>query len=238
MNPFGVDTSESNIRRPLISLKVLYDGMPSTTGCEQCEKHFGEDAFWCCRFNSPSLYYVEFLKALETIQKTWKKPAKRDLLLRAIVNYLDTRLVKGCIFWEGRCQIYEDRTLSCRIYGVVPQGSWDKRIKVLKDREGEDFSVRDQCDKVSASCTITEADEDKWFEHTRKCEEMVGVSKDCINLHDVPGGSYRTFHDHLILELLEPAALNNLTEVKLTQPSREDIEEFAEVLSGMLEAKL
>lgn len=238
MNPFGVDTTESNVTRPLISLKVLYDGLPTTTGCEQCEEHYGEDAIWCCRTINPSMYYVEFLKVWQTVQKTWKKPAKRDLLLKAIVNYLDTSPTKGCIFWEGHCHVYEERPFSCRMYGVIPQDSWDSRIKSLKDREGEDFPVRDQCNKVTSSKPVTDADENRWFAHTRRCEEMVGVDKERIDLHDIPGGPYRTFHDHLILELMEPTALNKLTEVKLTQPGRENIEEFAEVLSGMLEAHL
>lgn len=227
----------------LLSVKSLtiepFDGYVydiEILGEESFVTHAGE--VHNCRTINPSMYYVEFLKVLDTIQKTWKKPAKRDMLVRAIINYLDTSPEKGCIFWEGRCHVYDDRPFSCRMYGVIPQDSWDKRIKALKDREGEDFPVRAQCNKVTASQPISDADEDKWFEHTRKCEETVGVSPDCIALHDVPGGSYRTFHDHLVLELLEPAALNKLTEVKLTQPSREDIESFAEVLSGMLEAKL
>jgi len=234
MSNFGVDITQDNLRRPTISLKVLYEGMPATSGCENCQEHFGEDAIWCCRSINPSMYYVEFLKVWQEVQK-WPKHKKRDLMVRAITNYLDTSPQKGCVFWNEECMVYENRPFACRMYGVIPQESWDKRVASLREREGEDFPIRPQCDKVVAEKPITEEDENKWFEHTRKCEVMLGVDKQCIDLHDIPGG---TFHDHLLLEILEPQALNRLTEVKLSKPSREDIESFAEVLTGVLEAQL
>ena len=237
MSNFGVDITQDNLRKPTISLKVLYEGMPATSGCENCHEHFGEDAIWCCRTINPSMYYVEFLKVWQEVQK-WPKHKKRDLMVRAIINYLDTSPQKGCVFWGEECMVYDNRPFACRMYGVIPQESWDKRVASLREREGEDFPIRPQCDKVVSENPITEEDENKWFEHTRKCEVMLGVDKQCIDLHDIPGGSYRTFHDHLLLEILEPQALNRLTEVKLSKPSREDIESFAEVLTGVLEAQL
>jgi len=614
MNPFGVNTTDANITRPLISLEVLYESMPKTQGCEQCSEYNGTDVAWCCRTLSPSMFYVEFLKVWKTVQDTWSKTAKRDLLLRAIMNYLSTDVMKGCIFWSEHCLVYQNRPLSCfcgdtivltdkgprpireivagnrvmthkgryrrvlhsisklhttglrrvvtkgdlgvtctpdhrfysvfakdkrkrfianlgwceaeclrekrshqeghyncfpkihfgsgvsmikvsdyikcmyygnkrvlsithcntpvdrtpssipeefevskeflwmlglylaegscsnfsvvfslhkdeqktfgvrlsryfnslsiswseycsknkytfhvnssvfmkfikkmcgngcanklihpdlfnlsssqmmeifygwddgdgttkpgsgnkwrvttvsrtllyqmyfvlmsndlhpflfseqrpnreqvnyylcvyeadfnlkagqgscykneddyafypvkcsslvhneqecvfdlqveddesfvtssgiahncRVYGVVPQRSWDNRVKAFKEREGEDVTIRPQCDKVKSSKPITDADEDKWFEHTRKCEKMLGVKDATVDLHDLPGGCYRTFHDHLVLEVLEPEALNRLTEIKVTCPSKEEIQEFAEVLSGLLEDQL
>lgn len=237
MGNFGAQVTEDALRRPMISLKVLYDSMPSTFGCENCTSHYGEDAIWCCKSMNPSMYYVEFIKVWQQVQK-WSKANKRDLLVRAITNYLDTGTQKGCIFWDNKCLVYNDRPFACRMYGVIPQDSWDKRVKSLRNREGEDFPIRPQCNKVMSSIPITENDENKWFEHSRKCEEMLGVGKEYIKLHDIPGGSYRTFHDHLLLEILEPEALNRLTKVKISKPSREDIAAFANTLTDALEFAL
>jgi Fe-S-cluster containining protein len=240
MNPYGINTSESNIRGPLISLDVLYERMPATQGCEKCVEINGEDAFWCCRTMNPSMYYAEFLLAWEQVQNTWGKRRKIGLVVRAIRNYLTMGLSKGCIFFdEDKCNCYQQRPFMCRMYGVIPNESWDKRIGELKERCGEDAeeSWRSQCDLVStvSGKPITPEQEDQWFAHVTKAEERVGVPKPIIQMHDLPGGSYRTFHDHLLLELFSAAAMNKLTEVKLSKPTTEDIDEFAFVLIGELE---
>lgn len=238
MNPYQVDTSEENIHRPLVALDVLYKGMPATTGCEKCHEVNGDDAIWCCREINPSMYYAEFLRIWTEVQK-WNKERKAKLFVRAIKNYLDTGQSKGCIFWDEECLVYKNRPFSCRMYGVIPQDSWDSRIKSIKDRE-EEFEYRPQCDMVSVVGVddITSAQEDKWFNHTKDCEKRIGVPDSIIKLHDIPGGSYRTFHDHLLLEVLAVEAMNALTKVKMSKPSKEDIECFASILVEKLGHKL
>ena len=237
MNPYQVDTSEANIYKPLISLDVLYKGMPKTTGCNRCKEVNGENVAWCCKEINPSMYYIEFLRVWKTIQNSWSKEKKSQLLIRAIRNYLDMGQRKGCIFWDKECLVYKDRPIQCRLYGVIPQEVWDKRIKAIKKRE-KDFDCRPQCNLVNSEKPITVALENKWFNHTKQCEERIGVSDAILKLHDLPGGSYRTFHDHLLLEILEVKAMNMLTQVKVTKPSKEDIDLFAETLASKLRKKL
>lgn len=234
MNPYGVKVDDENLYRPLISLQVLYDGMPTTSGCEKCQEANGDDAWWCCREISPSMYYVEFLKVWEHVQESWSKKKKTDLVIRAIKNYLSSESKKGCIFWGQGCACYPVRPFYCRLYGVIPVDSWDKKIASIKERE-DGSEVRSQCLLVSSSKPISEKDEDKWFEHIKQTEEEMGMPKHCIALHDLPGGCYRTFHDHLLLELLEASALNKLTQIKLTKPSAEHISLFAEELAKQIE---
>lgn len=238
MNPYNVKISEGKIRRPLISLDVLYNGMPETTGCEKCKEKNGDDAYWCCRTISPSMYYVEFLKVWLEVQK-WSKKNKAALFIRAITNYLDTGQNKGCIFWDEKCLVYKDRPFQCRLYGVIPQDSWDSRIKSIEERD-KDFEYRPQCNMVSVvgDKEITSQDEDKWFEHIKQCEKDIGIPNSIVKLHDIPGGSYRTFHDHLLLEVLEIPAMNELTKVKMSKPSKADIKAFAEILAEKLSGKL
>lgn len=238
MNPYGVSTVDSNIRAPLVSLNVLYDRMPQTTGCEKCGEINGDNLAWCCRTMNPSMYYVEFLYVWEKVQK-WTKKDKAALIVRAVVNYLSRSLTKGCIFYDGRCLCYDQRPLACRMYGVVPQDVWDRRLQGLKDQLGED-NVRHwtkQCDLVSVKngSPINEDDEMKWFNFTKTAEERIGVPSHVIKLHDLPAGSYRTFHDHLLLELFPAKAMNGLTATKMRKPNEEWIRDFARDIVKQLE---
>lgn len=236
MNPYGVDTSEFNIQGPLVSLKLLYDGMPQTKGCEQCEKINGDNAQWCCRTQSPSMYYVEFLDVWKDAQK-WNQRQKVDLILRAIRNYLDNRVNKGCIFFDNGCLTYQTRPFCCRMYGVIPKENWDKRWEKLKKDMGKSFDAKPQCDLVSTvdGKEVTAEEEDRWFAHIRQCEERIGTSKVAVALHDIAGGSYRTFHDHLLIEMFPPEFLEMLTRSRMLNPSKKDIDVTLEGLRQSLE---
>ena len=223
MNPYHLDLSDSNLRGPFASLEVLYEGMPLTNGCDKCSDVY-EVKDWCCLRQSPSMYYVEFLYAFIYIKEKWCREDKQDILLRSIRNYLDNDLNKGCSAYYNGCEIYDRRCLACRLYGVIPKESWDKRWQVLRNRQGDDFKALRQCDIISSEKEITPECEDKWFNHTSGCEERIGVSSSRIALHDDAGGSYRTFHDHLLLEMLGASVMGILTNVRLTNPSGDEID--------------
>ena len=210
--------------------------MPETEGCEKCEEINGDEKFWCCSTNSPSMWYVEFLNVWEKVQN-WNKEKKINLILRAIRNYLSNKTSKGCIFFDNGCQCYSDRPFCCRQYGVVPKENWDKRWSALKERMGDKFDAKPQCNLVSikGGGSITPEQEDKWFEHTKKCERRIGILSHTIKKYDLAGGTYRTFHDHLLIELHTPEFLHKLTTVRLQNPSESDINSFVSVLKEQLE---
>jgi len=235
MNPYGIDTRDGNIRGPIVSLGILYDEMPVTTGCENCKDINGDDAFWCCRLYSPSMYYIEFLKIWEEVED-WNKEKRAKIMVRSIRNHLRTDLNKGCVFWSDRCLVYDNRPAACRMYAVIPQESWDSRVVSLKKMYGDDYAPRPQCDLVSTrdGKPITKAQENKWFKHTARCESRIGVSSDVIKAHDDPQGSYRAFHDHVLLGLFNEDFLTQLSKLRLQNPSQEKIDGFLENLEGEL----
>lgn len=238
MNPYKVDTSESNLLGPMTKLNVLYDRMPGTTGCEKCKEVNGDNAMWCCKSQSPSMYYAEFLNVWRNVEKKWSKEKRLNVIIRSISNYLYNGDNKGCVFFDNGCTVYENRPYSCRIYGVVSQESWDRRENVLKKRFGEDIKITPQCNMVSlenGDKSISLEMEDIWFEKTMHAELELGVSKQYVQLHDAPGGSYRTFHDHILLELFDVKFLGMLTQYRLSNPSKEDIEGTIEFLRKKLE---
>ena len=242
MNPYGAKTNEANIIGPLTFLKILYSELPKTVGCEKCVSVNGKSRKdWCCKELNPSMFYVEFLYAWKEVQNKWNKVRRRELIFRAIENYLRNSLQKGCIFYQDGCLIHSHRPLSCHMYAVTPKEVWKERIDLLKERHGEDFPVHDQCDLVTTEDGreyVSCEDDDKWFGHVRKCEARLGVAQDVLSQHDLPGGSYRTFHDHLLIELFPPEALEALTRYRLTNPAEDDIEHVVDEIIDRLDEPL
>lgn len=234
MNPYNIDISSSNLEGPIIALNVLYNGMPATSGCEKCAEINGDNVDWCCRNHTPSMYYVEFLQVLKTIGDNWPNDEKKEVILRAVKNYLDNSLSKGCVFYDNACTIYPDRPFSCRLYGVISKENWDKRWETLKKRQGDSFEAKPQCTLVSSEEEITPEMEAKWFMHIRKSEERIGIAAEIIDRHDLGGGSYRTFHDHLLLEFFGEDLLSVLTQARMTNSTKEEIDLLIEELRKRL----
>ena len=178
----------SEVNRSIISLNILYDNLPKTSGCEKCSEVNGEEnKDWCCKRMSPSMYYVEFLNVFYEFQK-WSHKRKKEVILKAIANYLSNNLEKGCIFYNNGCSVYKQRPLACFQYGVIPETSWNKRWEALKKRDGDKFCGIPQCNLVKSETLITPELENKWFEYTKKCEERIGITKEMKRLlKDIQG---------------------------------------------------
>jgi Fe-S-cluster containining protein len=244
MSYYGVSVAESNIRPALIALNILYKDMPETEGCENCALHNGDNVCWCCLTQNPSMYYVEFLNIWEKVQQ-WSKAKKLPVILRAVRNYLTADKEKGCIFFDDGCLIYETRPFACRMYGVISPVGWQRRWDALREREGSEFRAREQCNLVQLKSSgepgattpsfISEAQEDNWFLHTRRCEAMLGVTPQQLALHDRPLGTYRTFHDHLLLQCFGENFLCTLTQMRLSKPSNEDIGKLLVTVKSLYE---
>ena len=246
MNPYNIDQTEQNLQGPIISLGILYDNMPKTSGCEKCHEVNGDDAIWCCKKQNPSMFYVEFLKVWQDVQNAWSTDDKTHLILRAIKNHLINAPDKGCIFHQDECTVYENRPFACRMYGVVSEEAWNRRWETLKKQMGDAFNAKPQCDLVNIEQMkenpdphkkVPDHQENSWYEHTKKCEERIGVDPATITSHDLPGGSYRTFHDHLLLELFDEGFLHTISQVRLTNPSQEDIDKTVEAVRDVLEER-
>lgn len=218
------------------SLESVYESMPATKGCENCPEKNGDNAFWCCKLNVPSMYSVEFSHIWDYVSKEWDETQRKELLYRAIKNYLTNSTQKPCCFYDNGCLCYELRPQVCRSYGIVPQKNWDKHVKSLKKRFGPSYKIKNQCNlvKTESGEKVTPEQEDTWFKRIALLEKM-SVPKHAFDLHDEEGGTYRTFHDFILLTTQKPELLMMLTKVKQSNPSEEDIDKFIETLRGLLE---
>ena len=98
-------------------LRRIYAGLPRTS-CDNCAR--------CC-FESPGVFYVEYLSLLDTLAKM--PGARRDELIRRAFRELFFSWIepdRTCIFLESqRCTIYDQRPLACRLFGLVPAADRD-----------------------------------------------------------------------------------------------------------------
>jgi len=238
MNPYGVLVTDDRISYPIQVLQEIYDAMPETRGCEQCSAINGNNVDWCCKQNCPSMFYTEFLNVWTVVQE-WEDDLKKYAIVQSIKCHLSPTLNKHCVFYQDGvgCLVYDRRPYVCRLYGIMPKKPFKERMEKLKEKYGDKFECQDQCglvETVDLHRFVTEADDDKWFEEIRACDARLGIPAQLLALGDLPGGSYRTFYDHLLMESFAPSFLDMLSKIRLTEPTAEQVDLFIEEIERML----
>lgn len=220
--------------RPFISLKVLYENLPVTSGCENCVSINNDNAYWCCKSYVPSMFYVEFLYIWKTIiNKTDSE--KKSVILNSIKNYLLDSQNKKCPFWDDKCSVYEVRPFSCREYGIIPDEIWADRVSYLKKIHGENYEYKNQCSLVKIDKGNNNKElSNKRFQHIQKCEIEIGADPIKTKNYTDENSTYRVAHDHILLELFDNNFLKKLTEFKLSKPTENEIDDFISALLGAL----
>ena len=223
-DPFSDDRIDGIVQK----LLSVYSQMPSTTGCLEHinkSKEEGGCGGWCCAKQSPQVLYSEFINTWKYILKSWSINDVVEVIERSIKNYLSQDAAKGCVFFDKEkklCKIYKTRSFNCRIYSIIPQKEFEARIKrlILEYKDKFDVMLRDQCDlvKTENGKEVTIEDTDKWWKELSKIESIL-VSKDQIN--DQAEGSYRAYHDHILLQLFHPNTLMDLTQIRLNGTKEE-----------------
>lgn len=235
---YQIKYSAQDLKQSRKDLNRLYDAIPETDGCmENISKENGCGA-WCCEQQSPQAMFVEFQNTWNTISNQWSKEKFSILLLRAIRVYLDAKTSNGCIFWDKDtklCQQHSTRPFNCRSYGQVPDEDFKPRYERLKIlyQDKPDAVIKEQCGLCTTlGAKPTSKDMSNWF------AELKQLEKDFIPqvmVHDDLGGSYRTFHDHLLLKVASGTFLNKLTKLR-TNGSQEEKDAFYKELQERLVA--
>lgn len=233
--------TKKKLNKAIKKLNVLYDKIPDTKGCMENINKEGGCGAWCCQFQNPSVLYSEFRNTWNFMIQNWEIEDLISLVRKSIQNYLSDKLVKGCIFFDHKtrmCTQHETRPYNCRIYGITPDDEFKpryERLKVIYENKGEE--LRDQCDLVETvkDKKVTKKHIDKWWEELKEAEKEIGFKESDIN--DADGGSYRTYHDHLLLHLFPEDVLRALTFVKTNGTPIEKIEaieKFTEVFREIM----
>ena len=207
---------DSELPKAFDKLLNLYQQIPDTNGCMDNIK---ECHSWCCQNQNPNLVYCEFLRTWNHILKTWDGDKIISLVERALQNYLSDLPVKGCIFRNEEthlCDIHKYRPLSCMLYAITPKEEFDERLEKIKARYKGQIGAffRDQCPLVETvnGKKVTTKDTDKWWTELKEIERSIGIEES--HIVDRFGGTYLTFHDHLLIYLLPEYLFNNLASVR------------------------
>jgi Fe-S-cluster containining protein len=220
--------TETIKQRTRKALKNLYSDIPETDGCmENIAKENGCGA-WCCESQNPQLMYAEFLSTWNHVINSWGKERVVNLILRAIQTYLDGKITKGCIFWDKEtklCEQHQTRPFNCRTYAQVPEEDFKPRYEALKIlySDSPDVDLRPQCSLVKSRRQPTSEQMNEWFRELSIIEIECGIAPHLLN--DKPGGSYRTYHDHILLYLSSDSFLMRITNLR-SKGSEEEKKEF------------
>jgi Fe-S-cluster containining protein len=200
-------------------LDKAYGKLPETEGCfDNICKENGCNS-WCCQLQNPQVLYCEFIRTWSHIIKTWDLSEIVLVIGRAVRNYVKSYPVKGCVFFDANtktCSIHAVRCFNCRLYSIIPDEEFTPRYNKLKEiYKDNPEAIREQCHLVHTvgNVPMTKALSDEVWNDIVKVEYYAGIAPE--NINDGHDGSYRTYHDHLMLYLIPPALLSRLTEVKL-----------------------
>jgi len=234
--------SSKKLEESFGKLDKLYAKVPDTKGCLENLIEGHKCGAFCCQQNNPQVLYCEFMHALTHVLKHFGVEEIVELFHKSLINYLSTFPLKSCIFWDSEtkmCKIHKVRPLSCYLYSVTPDEEFKAKQNRLKEiYKNELVFFRDQCNLVSTidGSTITSKDTAKWWEELKEIELGIGITEKEIT--DRFGGTYLTFHDHLLIYLLPEYLFNNLISVRLHgNPAEKSrvIEAFSKVLTPVIE---
>lgn len=232
---YGSTEDKKRIDDSISVLNYVYSEMPSTKGCLENigkSKKEGGCGAWCCQVQNPSVLYVEFLNVWKNTISTWSDGKIGNLIEACLKNYLFDRPVKGCVFFDHKskmCSQHETRPYNCRIYGVIPEEEFKPRYERLKVLNNQ---TQKQCGLVSTEdgSEVTMKDTNYWWKQAMGAEGAIGIKKSLIN--DDATGSYRTYHDHVLIHVFGLDFLGQLTDVRLNSSDKEK----SKIIKEMMES--
>ena len=204
----------------LKKLNYLYSKLPETKGClENLNKCKGK----CCFCQNPQVFYVEFLNVWTYICKNWDMEGLLKIIELSVRTYVYNKPTKGCIFFNKEkylCKIHNKRPFSCFFYGITPSKEFNKRYEKIKKlyENNPDAIFMEQCNLIKAYSDgkekiVSQKEIDNWWNELIEIERYIGVKKK--NTNDGEGGSYRTFHDHILLKIMPHEVFIELEKVRM-----------------------
>ena len=170
----------------------------------------------CCNVAMPQMNYCEFLQLINTIWTRDDDLFKIQLICTSVEYFFRNEfekwgkesMIKPCMLLtdKGMCGEYEDRPLSCRLYGLWPEGDYNARVdKFEKAYEGlmtrEEIPLNKQCpfvERTNIDKPITKELIDSMFQQLDDIDLKLGEYSEMEIKQKL---NYRTFHDWLLLRV-------------------------------------
>lgn len=207
----------------------------------------------CCQVAMPQINYSEFVQIATTMWDSADNDSKIRFLITSWEYFFRSEfekwgistLIKPCMFLgeDGLCTIYDNRPLSCRMFGLWPDDVYEERVKRFEASYAEyglsreDIPLSKQCGEVkrkNVDLELTEEIIDRLYAKLDNLDKSVG---DFTELQIEQKENYRTFHDWLLLKVFGDDWLSDMTAFMLAA-SREVMEEMVitleEVVTNMV----
>lgn len=234
---YGATNQKNKLNAAKQQLVVLYDKIPSTKGCmENINKDTasGGCGAWCCSTQTPQVLYIEFLHSWDYVVRHFSLTQISSLVERCLRKYLFESADKSCIYFDKSnkiCSQHEARPYNCRIYGITPDEEFKPRFERLKVLYPD---IKPQCNLVTTTNdeVVSKKDIDNWWLELNSVEMSIGIKKELIT--DLPHGSYRTYHDHILLHILGEAGLEYLTYMRLSSTATEKEQAIKNTIKAFL----
>lgn len=194
-------------------------GSLETVCCRQCG---------CCRVACPQMKYSEALRIVNKIWNSWTKEEKTELLAICVEYFFSRSLIKPCPMLTGSsCRVYQDRPLNCRLYGLWPNETWEKRVKKLSeqlDLEIEKIPLNVQCPyvKLSNGTPLNEKQIQSMFDALDSLDRVIlSEGKTEGNAYKKAIGmtrnnwNYRTIHDWILFFFWGEERLAQMTDIAI-----------------------
>ena len=182
----------------------------------------------CCRVAMPQMNYSEFVQIATKVWQEKKNVEILDIICKSLEYFFrydyakwgKDALVKPCMLLneEGLCTVYEDRPLSCRMYGLWPEDMYNERVDKFAAAYKQKYGLEREELPLATQCPLVKRqDEDSSLDR----EVIEGLYKQLDDLDKTTGNfsnaqirqreNYRTFHDWLLLKILGEEWLSQLT---------------------------
>ena len=184
-----------------------------TVCCRQCT---------CCRVACPQMKKCEATNIIDKIWGSWSKDEKKKLLATCVKYFFSDSLVKPCPLLKGtECQVYDDRHLNCRIYGLWPDSTWTRRVEMFSkstELSKAKLPLNCQCNnvkRVDGLPALTEGQIQRMFAELDTLDKKMGVTDQQIK----SSWNYRSFHDWVLLTFWGEDVLVQWTNLLLSMNS-------------------
>ena len=217
-------------KKKRVTLRELLQGVYhtqdlSTVCCRQCT---------CCRVACPQMKYSEASQITSQVFQEWSKEDKLALLTTCVAYFFSDSLVKPCPLLKGNvCRCYEDRPLSCRIFGLWPEGVWEGRVAGFAAAIGlprNRLPLNRQCGMVRRANglhPLTMADIDPLYRALDSIDIAVGgLGEDQVRQQ----WNTRTLHDWILLKFWGEDRLIVMSEMK-TRAKPAEMAEIVRIVS-------
>jgi hypothetical protein len=120
------------------------------------------------------------------------------------------------------------------LYGITPDEEFRPRLERLREQYASDPTavIKDQCNLIStvSGNKPTTATTNAWWRALTDIEASIGIARKDIN--DGIGGSYRTYHDHILLQTCSDPVMRQLQFLRLHGTEEEKQVAIAGLMDG------